>query len=106
MNVESILSRLVQVGTVTDVNIKKRRARVQFHAENMNSGWLRVLSHPPFIPKINEPQRTETASNHQHPVVITPWLPKVNDVVLVLYLPMDDSDGYVLGRIEEDTNLV
>ncbi len=30
----------------------------------------------------------------------------MNDVVLVLYLPANDSDGYILGRIEEDTNLV
>lgn len=105
-DMDSILSRLVRVGTVTDVNKKKRKARVKFQDEDMTSGWLRILSSPPFIPKVDELQLTETSSNHTHPVIITPWLPKVNDVVLVLYLPCHDSDGYILGRIEEDTNLI
>ncbi len=114
-DMDSILSRLVRVGTVTDVNKKKRKARVKFQDEDMTSGWLRILSSPPFIPKVDEPQRTEFESggsgdeafaSHKHDVIITPWLPRVNDVVLVLYLPCHDSDGYILGRIEEDTNLI
>ena len=105
-DMDSILSRLVRVGTVTDVNKKKRKARVKFQDEDMTSGWLRVLSSPPFIPKGDEPQLTETSSNHTHPVIITPWLHRVNDVVLTLFLPCHDSDGYILGRIEEDTNLI
>ena len=114
-DMDSILSRLVRVGTVTDVNKKKRKARVKFQDEDMTSGWLRVLSSPPFIPKVDEPQRTEFESggsgdeafaSHKHDVIITPWLPRVNDVVLTLFLPCHDSDGYILGRIEEDTNLI
>lgn len=103
---ESVLGRLVRRGIVTDVNKKKRKARVKFDDEDLPSGELRILANPPFIPKVDEPQRTETAGNHNHPVVITPWLPRVNDVVLTLFLPCHDSDGYVLGRIEEDTNFV
>lgn len=102
----SVVGRLVRRGIVTNVDQKKRRARVRFDDENMDSGWLRILSSPPFIPKVDGPQRTETASNHNHPVIITPWLPRVNDVVLTLFLPCHDSDGYILGRIEEDTNFV
>lgn len=105
-DLESIVGRLVRRGIVTNVDKKKRRARVKFEDENLDSGWLRVLANPPFIPKVDEPQQTETASSHRHPVVITPWLPRVNDVVLTLFLPAHDSDGYILGRIEEDTNLV
>ena len=33
-------------------------------------------------------------------------LARVNDMVLALFLPCHDSDGYILGRIEEDTNLI
>ncbi|WP_305117357.1 hypothetical protein [Acutalibacter muris] len=74
---------------------------------------LYVLASPPFIPKINGPQQTEAAAggigdaafeSHRHNVIVTPWLPKVNDAVLTLFLPADDSDGYILGRIEEGTN--
>ena len=110
---EHILGRMVRVGVVTSVDIPTRRARVKFDDEDNSSGLLRVLSSPPFIPKINVPQQTEPEAGgsgeasfeeHTHEVKITPWLPKVNDSVLALYLPMDDSDGYILGRIEEGTN--
>lgn len=103
---ESVLARLVRRGIVTDVNKKKRKARVKFDDEDLPSGELRILANPPFIPKVDGPQQTEISANHSHRVTITPWLPRVNDVVLVLYLPAHDSDGYILGRIEEDTNLV
>lgn len=112
-DIKSILGRMVRVGIVTAVDVPSRRARVKFEEEDMTSGLLRVLASPPFIPKINGPQRTEPAAGgsgdaafaeHTHDVVLTPWLPRVNDPVLTLYLPMDDSDGYILGRIEEGTN--
>ena len=114
-DIESVLTRRVRGEIVTDVNKKKRKARVKFDDEDLPSGWLRILANPPFIPKVDEPQRTEFESrgggdeafaSHKHDVIMTPWLPRVNDVVLVLYLPAHDSDGYILGRIEEDTNLV
>lgn len=101
---ESVLSRLVRRGIVTDVDKRKRRVRVKFEDEDLPSGELRVLASPPFLPTVGGPQQTEAESGHRHPVVITPWLPRVNDVVLVLYLPAHDSDGYILGRIEEGTN--
>lgn len=112
-NLERILGRMVRVGIVTSVDIPTRRARVKFQDEDNSSGLLRVLSSPPFIPGIDVPQQTEpkaggsgeaSFAEHMHEVKITPWLPRVNDSVLALYLPMDDSDGYILGRIEEGTN--
>lgn len=110
---ERVLGRMVRVGIVTAVDVPSRRARVKFEDEGTTSGFLRVLASPPFIPKINGPQRTEPAAGgsgdaafaeHTHDVVLTPWLPRINDPVLTLYLPTDDSDGYILGRIEEGTN--
>ena len=56
---EHILGRMVRVGVVTSVDIPTRRARVKFDDEDNSSGLLRVLSSPPFIPKINGPQQTE-----------------------------------------------
>ena len=112
-DIERILGRMVRVGIVTSVDMPARRARVKFEDEGDSSGPLRVLSSPPFIPKISRPQQTEPAAGgsgdasfaeHVHEVKVTPWLPKVNDTVLALYLPTDDSDGYILGRIEEGTN--
>ena len=54
------------------------------------------------------PQRTEYESggsdaaafaNHKHDLTIKPWMPKVNDTVLTLYLPVFNGDGFVLGGI-------
>ena len=108
MGDRSILSGLVRVGTVTAVNNDKHTARVKFQSENLTSGWLYVLDNRPYIPGYNQPQRTEyeaggsgaaAVENHAHELVIRQWMPKVNDTVLVLYLPVDDADGFVLGGI-------
>ena len=50
MDSEKILSRLVQIGTVSDVDNSKRRARVILKETGHTSGWLCVLATPPFIP--------------------------------------------------------
>lgn len=84
MDSEKILARLVQIGTVSDVDNSKRRARVILKETGHTSGWLCVLATPPFIPDYNVPQ---------------PWMPKVNDQVLVLYLPVFNGDGFILGGI-------
>lgn len=108
MDSEKILSRLVQIGTVSDVDNGKRRARVILKETGHTSGWLCVLATPPFIPDYNVPQRTEFESggsddasfaSHKHDLIIKPWMPKVNDQVLVLYLPVFNGDGFILGGI-------
>ena len=42
---QNILSRLVQTGTVTAVDSAKRRARVKFKDTGIISDWLYVLQH-------------------------------------------------------------
>lgn len=42
---------------------------------------------------------TGTAGRHKHPLIIRPWMPKVNDLVVCLYLPFWNADGFILGRI-------
>lgn len=108
MDVEKILSGLVRIGTVTDVDNGRRLARVKFEDTGMTSGWLAVLKNQPFIPDYDVPQRTEFESggsgaaafeNHKHDLVIKPWMPKVNDTVVALYLPVFNADGFVIGGI-------
>lgn len=41
---------------------------------------------------------TETAA-HEAYFEIWPWLPKINQKVLVLYLPVFNADGFVLGGV-------
>lgn len=77
MDSDKILSRLVQVGTVSAVDSSKRLARVILKATGHTSGWLCILS----------------------PYAGTQRLPAINDQVLVLYLPVFNGDGFILGGI-------
>lgn len=108
MDSKNILSRLVQIGTVTDVDNDRRMARVKFEDTGMTSGWLAVLRNQPFIPDYDVPQRTEYEAGgsgaaaferHKHDLIIKPWMPKVNDTVVTLYLPIFNADGFVIGGI-------
>ena len=105
---EQIIRRMVRIGTVTAVDNGTRLARVKFPDTGHTSGWLPVLATPPAIPDYTVPQRTEYESGgsdaaafarHKHDLTIKPWMPKVNDTVLTLYLPVFNGDGFVLGGI-------
>lgn len=115
MDIEKILSRLIQTGTVTAVDGGKRLARVKFKDTGITSGWLYVVQHYAANLYI-EPDAEHThiitdtytgggsastypAHDHLPGSHLTYWMPKVNDRVLVVYLPVDDSDGFILGGI-------
>lgn len=108
MDVEKILKRLVRIGTVTVTDPVKRMARVKFEDTGETSGLLYILANRSYIPDYNVPQRTEfeaggsgdpAFASHKHDLIIKPWMPKVNAVVLTLYLPVLDGDGFILGEI-------
>lgn len=108
MDVEKILKRLVRIGTVTVTDPVKRVARVKFEDTGETSGLLYVLANRSYIPDYDVPQQTEfeaggsgdpAFANHKHDLIIKPWMPKVNAVVLTLYLPVLDGDGFILGEI-------
>lgn len=71
---ENLLSRLVQVGTVTAVDTARAAARVKFQNTGVTSGWLTVLRRPA-------------------------WTPAINETVVVLYLPVWNGDGFIIGGI-------
>ena len=108
MDIEKILKRLVRIGTVTVTDPVKRVARVKFEDTGETSGLLYVLANRSYIPDYDVPQRTEfeaggsgdpAFASHKHDLIIKPWMPKVNSVVLTLYLPVLDGDGFILGEI-------
>lgn len=96
MNVEDI----VREGKVTAVNKSKRIAKVWFDAMGIESGWLPVLINRDYVPDYDVPQRTEHENNHSHDLIIKPWMPRVNDKVLVLYFPVFNGDGVILGGVQ------
>lgn len=67
-----ILSRLVRVGTVMNVDREKRMVRVKIQNENLPSGWLYVLQHYDadlHIEPDGEPHTHNigSAGGHSHP---------------------------------------
>lgn len=108
MDVEKILKHLVRIGTVTVTDPVKRVARVKFEDTGQTSGLLHVLANRPYVPDYDVPQRSEfeaggsgdpAFASHKHDLSIKPWIPQVNAVVLTLYLPVLDGDGFILGEI-------
>ena len=105
MNIEDI----VREGTVTDVNNDKRIAKVWFDALGIISDWLPVIITRDFIPGYDVPQRTEYEAggsgdaafeSHKHDLIIKPYMPKVGDKVVVLYFPIFNGDGIILGGVK------
>lgn len=105
MNIEDI----VRGGKVTAVDNGKRIAKVWFDSMGIESDWLPVLITRDFIPDYDVPQRTEfeaggsgdpAFASHKHDLIIKPYMPKVNDLVLVLYFPVFNGDGVILGGVK------
>ena len=108
MDPNAIFENIVRVGIVTDTDYDKRRARVKFPDINIPSDWLPVLASRPYVPDYDVPQRTEPRAGgsgypqfeeHDHDLKIKPWMPKVNAVVLCLYIPIFNADGFILGEL-------
>ena len=105
MNIEDI----VREGKVTAVDNGKRIAKVWFDSMGIESDWLPVLITRDFIPDYDVPQRTAfeaggsgdpAFASHKHDLIIKPYMPKVNDLVLVLYFPVFNGDGVILGGVK------
>lgn len=83
---ENITENIVRIGKVSSVNPSKLTARVIFEDKEIISGWLNVLQHP----------KEGEHSNDGNPIY---WMPKVNEMVLVLYIPIFNGDGFILGVV-------
>lgn len=93
-----ILSRLVQVGTVTAVDSTAHRVRVKFKDTDIISDWLYVIQHRGAeLSIVPDKAGNNPSHNHLPGSYLTYWMPKVNDTVLCLYLPVFNGDGFVLG---------
>ena len=103
----SALQNIVRLGTVSSINPANRTARVTFaDKDNLVSGALKILQNTPFIGGIaSQTEETEggtdeaTFEKHRHKLIITPWLPYVGQMVVCIYLPNGESDGFVIGGL-------
>lgn len=97
---------MVRVGIVSSVNETNMTARVYYpDMSNMVSDWLKVIQYQhPYTTYDGEHSHTDsaggatsTAGSHRHKV--EPWLPEINDKVVVLMSYGFNSTGYILGVI-------
>lgn len=88
--------RILQIGKVTAIDIPKKKARVFFPDSNMTSDWLSVLQHPHSI---TVEGTLCDGVYHSHKAVPSIWMPAINDSVVVCYLPIFNSDGFILGVV-------
>lgn len=112
--------RLIQVGTVTAVDPDAHKVRVKFPDTGLTSDWLSVLKNAPSVSISNAGTHShggsvsvsaadghshwasvsiEQADGHNHTASVNLWMPAVNDTVLAVYLPVFNSDGFVIGGI-------
>ena len=114
--ISEVLKSLVRIGTVMDrdPDLDKRLVRVWFEDDQRSSGWLPVLISQDVTPdyEYDDPQWTEFETEdkvpqagetkyvpHKHKILRKPYMPKVGDMVLVIYLPVFNADGFVIGGI-------
>ena len=94
MDGQTVLENIVRVGTVSAVDAVKRKARVKYDDMEIVSGWLFIVQHPATEIHV------EPDPDHDHPGThLTYWMPKIDDRVLVLYLPVFNGDGFILGGL-------
>ena len=87
------LKEVIRIGKVSSVDAGKKTARVVFEdKDNVVSAELPVLVNTPTI-KAKDSQGGECTLD------IKPWLPKVEQMVVVAYLPSGGGDGFILGGL-------
>lgn len=109
---ENNIRATVRIGKVMSLDKPKHKARVKFEDEDMTSGWLPVIQRPKTVVIVKANGRhshsvttsggSGTAAEngtHAHEAETEYWMPEVNDRVLCLYLPLFNSDGFILGAI-------
>jgi hypothetical protein len=100
-----VIASIGKVKEVREVIKSRYMAVVEFEDTGLVSDWLYILKRP--LPPIEVNQ--SGGHNHQGAVSIEPshthdarqdgWLPEAGDRVLVLYLPVQNGDGFILGGV-------
>lgn len=91
----------LRVGKVSSVDVANLAARVQFDADNVTSGWLKVLQTPPKVTASGKFYDSESGSdkNVEIKVDVSAWMPAVGDTVVCIYGDGFNADGYIIGGL-------
>lgn len=120
--------QMIRIGTVTDVNDDKTKARVKFTSQGIISDWLYVAQFPEWG-NISSEMYTEYASHkhnidkwgavldslggnlqggptdpdggHNHRIKHIQWFVRVNDKAICIFPSGSDSHGYIVGCVNQ-----
>ena len=84
---------IIRIGTIRAVDAKNRKVRVWYDDLGIVSGWLPVVQ--VYGAKVD----ISTDEGHSHKASIAFSLPSIDARVLVIYLPVFNADGFVLGGL-------
>ena len=120
--------QMIRIGTVTDVNADKTKARVKFTSQGITSDWLYVAQFPEWGNISSEMYSeyathrhnmdkwgdvldslsgnlqggpTEPDGSHHHRIRHIQWFPRVNDKAICIFPSGSDSHGYIVGCLNQ-----
>lgn len=109
------LKKVFRIGRIHSFDATARTARVKFEDRGgIISAPIKVVSRPrTIIPASNSKTANRTAGTelnydkngaltkeaHSHAAYVTDWNPKVNSLVLCIFMPDGGGDGYVIGEV-------
>lgn len=112
----NVLKKIIRVGTVQAYYQDKDAARVKFDDKGgIISAPLKVIRRPVnVVPGQNDQAGGKTAGTslkydrndsltteiHSHAAYVKDWVPQVNDMVVCIYVPGGDGDGFILGMVK------
>lgn len=104
MDVETLLRQAVRQGIVTQRDPERGRVRVRFEEAGLTSGWLTVVQREGAELRLTEDGGHSAGQTvipeHDHGgSTAGRWMPRLDERVLCLYLPVWNGDGFVLGVI-------
>ena len=92
--VMEVMKKIIRIGVVHSFDASNRTARVKFES----LGGSRPRSVVPGQ-KDQTGDKTAIAEGHTHAAYVTDWTPRVNSMVLCIFIPDGGGDGYVIGEV-------
>lgn len=92
----------LRVGKVSAVDVANLAARVRFDADDVTSGWLKVLQSPPKVTASGKVEDDEGGDdkNVEITVAVSAWMPAVGETVVCIYGVGFNADGYIIGGLK------
>lgn len=82
---------IIRVGKVSAVDAAARKARVRFDDIGVTSEWMPILTTTPTAVVIIE--------GEERHISVMPWMPRIDDVVLCIFRPVFNGDGFIVGAM-------